>query len=87
MGYLAGDAANSSPKNGLFKGNYFTLAQLLFRPIKNLDLGLIYSHSYFAGGSDSGVNTTFSLGSLVARRPFGTVSTSTDAIQLGQVSA
>lgn len=83
LGYLAGDAANPSDKNGLFKGNYFALAQLLFRPVKSLDLGLIYSHSYFAGGSDSGVNTTFSTGSLVSRRPFGNVSTSTDSIQLG----
>ncbi len=83
LGYLAGDSFNPSSKNGFFNGNYSALTQLLFRPIKNLDLGLVYSHSYFAGGSNTGVNTTFSTGSLVSRRPFGNVSTSTDSVQLG----
>jgi hypothetical protein len=83
LGYLAGDAANPANKNGLFNGNYAALAQVLFKPTKNLDLGLVYSHAYFPGGGTTGVNTTFSTGSLAARRPFGNVSTSTDSIQLG----
>ncbi|MFB2834877.1 iron uptake porin [Floridanema evergladense] len=83
LGYLAGDAANPTDKNGLFNGYYSALAQLLIRPVKTLELGLIYSHSYFPGGGNTGVNTTFSTGSLLARRPFGNVSTTTDSVQFG----
>jgi len=83
LGYLASDAGNPVPKNGLFNGNYSALVQLLFRPVKTLELGVIYSHSYFAGGGTTGVNTTYSTGSLFASRPFGNVSTTTDSVQLG----
>lgn len=83
LGYLAGDAANPTDENGLGNGNYSTLAQLLIRPVKTLELGLVYSHSYFPGRGNTGVNTTFNTGSLLARRPFGNVSTATDSVQLG----
>jgi hypothetical protein len=83
LGYLAESANLPTNKNGLFDGNHSALAQVLFSPAKNMDIGLIYAHSYYAGGSNNGVNLTQSTGSLVARRPFGNVSTSQDAFQLG----
>jgi hypothetical protein len=61
LGYLggnrtsAGNPGNSSlifglgnNGNGLFGGTYGAIAQLTFRPLKNLDLGLTYVRSYFA---------------------------------------
>jgi Carbohydrate-selective porin, OprB family/S-layer homology domain len=79
LAYLAGDAEDSTDKNGLFNGSYGALAQVIFQPIKNLDIGLTYVHSYYAGGGNSGVNVTGSTGSAIARRPFGNVSTSADS--------
>ena len=46
LGYLASDAANPGEDTGLFKGPYGALAQLTFKPIDKLTLGLTYIHSY-----------------------------------------
>lgn len=77
--YMVRDPEDPSGENGLFNGNYGALAQLVFEPIKNLNLGLTYVHSYNAGDSNSGVNLTGSTGSTNAVRPFGNVSTSADS--------
>ncbi|KYC38286.1 hypothetical protein WA1_38810 [Scytonema hofmannii PCC 7110] len=82
LAYLASDAKDSADKNGLFNGNYGALAQFSFKPIKNLDIGLTYVHSYYAGGGNSGVNLTGNTGSANARRPFGNVATSADSFGL-----
>ncbi|KAF3888004.1 MULTISPECIES: iron uptake porin [Nostocales] len=82
LAYLASDARDSTDKNGLFNGNYGALAQFSFKPIKNLDMGLTYVHSYYAGGGNSGVNLTGNTGSANARRPFGNVATSADSFGL-----
>lgn len=82
LAYMVRDPEDPADKNGLFDGNYGALAQLIFEPIKNLDIGLTYVHSYNAGGSNSGVNLTGSTGSANAIRPFGNVATSADSFGL-----
>jgi hypothetical protein len=79
---MASNAEDATNKNGLFDGNYGAFAQLIFVPIKNLDIGLTYVHSYYAGGGNSGVNLTGSTGSNNARRPFNNVATSADSFGL-----
>lgn len=80
--YMVRDPEDSSGENGLFNGNYGAVAQFIFEPINNLNLGLTYVRSYNAGGSNSGVNLTGSTGSTNAVRPFGNVSTSADSFGL-----
>ncbi len=46
LAYLASDAANPGEDTGLFNGPYGALAQLTFKPIDKLTLGLTYIHSY-----------------------------------------
>jgi hypothetical protein len=46
LGYLAGDAATPDEGSGLFDGTYGALAQITFKPINQLTLGLTYIHSY-----------------------------------------
>ena len=82
LAYMVRDPEDPSGENGLFNGNYGALAQFIFEPIKNLNLGLTYVHSYNAGGSNSGVNLTGSTGSANAIRPFGNVATSTNSFGL-----
>ncbi len=80
--YMTNDAALPTDKNGLFNGNYAALGNVTFQPSERFGLSLTYLHSYYAGGGESGVNLTGSTGSLTARRPFGNVSTATDAFGL-----
>ncbi len=82
LAYMVTDAEDPADKNGLFNGNYGTLAQLIVEPIKNLDIGLTYVHSYYAGDGNSGVNLTGSTGSANAKRPFGNDATSADSFGL-----
>lgn len=82
VAYMTSDAALASEKNGLFNGNYAALGNITFQPSESLGIGFTYLHSYYAGGGESGVNVTGSTGSLNARRPFGNVSTVTDAFGL-----
>ena len=78
-GYYAGGAGlvggnpvsfpnDPSQKNGLFNGGFAALAQLIFRPTTNWDLGFTYVRSYFPEGV---VNLSRSTGSDLSRRPFG----------------
>jgi Carbohydrate-selective porin, OprB family/S-layer homology domain len=54
LGYLAGNAANSTRGNGLFNGSYGALAQLTFKPTSSMALGLTYVNSYnFVTGTGS----------------------------------
>jgi Carbohydrate-selective porin, OprB family/S-layer homology domain len=80
--YITNDAALPTDKNGLFNGNYAALGNVTFQPSERFGIALTYLHSYYAGGGESGVNLTGSTGSLTARRPFGNVSTATDAFGL-----
>jgi hypothetical protein len=48
LGYLAGDAATPDEGSGLFDGAYGAIAQVTFKPINQLTLGLTYIHSYNA---------------------------------------
>jgi Carbohydrate-selective porin, OprB family/S-layer homology domain len=80
--YMTNDAALPTDKNGLFDGNYAALGNVTFQPSQSFGIGLTYVHSYYAGGSESGVDLTGNTGSLIARRPFGNVSTATDAFGL-----
>jgi hypothetical protein len=61
-GYLAGAASN--PANGLFNGNYSTLAQVTWTPVQQFSLALTYNHGYFPTGTFGfGDNSsTFGLG-------------------------
>ncbi len=82
LAYMVRDPEDPNGENGLFNGNYGAVAQFIFEPIKDLNLGLTYVHSYNAGGSNSGINLTGSTGSTNAIRPFGNVSTSADSLGL-----
>jgi hypothetical protein len=68
LGYLADNAARPDEKFGLFDGSNAALAQVAFRPVDALSLGLTYVRSY---DPSSRVDVTSSTGSGLARRPFG----------------
>ncbi|WP_026732200.1 iron uptake porin [Fischerella sp. PCC 9605] len=82
LAYMTNDASVPTEKNGLFNGNYAALGNLTFQPVDNLGIALTYLHSYYAGGGESGVNLTGSTGSIIARRPFGNVSTTANSFGL-----
>jgi hypothetical protein len=54
-GYLASDANESTPSNGLFNGPYSALGQITIAPRENLSLAATYVHSY--NQSDTGTGT------------------------------
>ncbi len=64
VGYLAGNANNASPRNGLFNGGYNAISQLNIHPSNNLHLALTYSHAY-------GLSPAGGTGSTFANNPFG----------------
>lgn len=68
-GYIA-DTQSNDPgvENGLFNGAYSAIGQIVFKPTRNIDIGLSYVRSYYPGGE---VNVVGSTGSEFARRPFG----------------
>ncbi|RAM51944.1 MAG: hypothetical protein C6Y22_09040 [Hapalosiphonaceae cyanobacterium JJU2] len=82
LAYMTNDASVPTEKNGLFNGNYSALGHLTFQPVDNFGIALTYVYSYYAGGGESGVNLTGSTGSLIARRPFGNVSTTANSFGL-----
>ena len=59
--YGVPQAANSSPKNGLFNGTFAATGQISLKPTKTLDVALTYVHAYL---SDGNLNT--STGSFLA---------------------
>ncbi len=68
-GYIADTQSNDPGReNGLFDGAYSAIGQLVFKPSRNIDIGLSYVRSYYPGGE---VNIAGSTGSDFARRPFG----------------
>ncbi|MBW4519476.1 MAG: iron uptake porin [Scytolyngbya sp. HA4215-MV1] len=80
LGYLADEPADPSSDRGLLNGSFAALAQVAFRPSKNLDLGFTYARSYDRGGN---VDVTSATGSGFSRRPFGAnVATSGDNFSL-----
>lgn len=48
-GYLARGGNNPEQGAGLFNGNYSAMAQLVFRPLDRLNVGLTYLHGYDVG--------------------------------------
>jgi hypothetical protein len=65
-------AANPNANNGLFSGSNALISQLRFQASPNIDLGLIYAHSYHTGGAGvvGGTGTAF------ANNPFSGTPTS-----------
>jgi Carbohydrate-selective porin, OprB family/S-layer homology domain len=45
-GYLAGNGSNPVVKSGLFNGRYSALGQIVFKPSKQLKVGLTYANNY-----------------------------------------
>ncbi|WP_448570688.1 iron uptake porin [Trichothermofontia sp.] len=70
--YLTDEAGSPEDKKGLFNGNYYAGAQIVFGLGDSVDVGLTYANSY-APGSD--VSLTNNTGSLYGNRPFGDVAT------------
>jgi hypothetical protein len=46
LGYLARNAGSPTRRNGLFDGAYGALAQVVFKPVTGLQLGLTYVNAY-----------------------------------------
>jgi len=84
-GYIA-DTGSNNPgfRNGLFEGSFSALGQVVFSPSKTLKLAVGYVRSYYPGASPGAigddVNITGTTGSLLARRPFGNVATTSDTL-------
>ena len=68
LAYIADDANDPNNARGLFNGSNAALAQIAFKPFKDLDLGLTYVRSYDRGGN---VGLTSGTGGLRANAPFG----------------
>ncbi len=76
LAYLADDANDPNNARGLFNGSNAALAQLAFKPFKDLEVGFTYVRSYDRGGN---VGITSGTGGLRANAPFGAgVATSSD---------
>jgi hypothetical protein len=76
-GYLADEPADPTTSRGIFNGSNGTLAQITFKPTKDLGVGLTYVRGYDRGGATattSNVSLTGATGSALANRPFGFVS-------------
>ena len=89
-GYLAKNANNPIDGNGLFNGGNAILAQLEYKPSKNLGLGFTYVRGYdrnsttVPAGSPPGTlptdrpSVSGGTGSTRANRPFGDLATTSD---------
>jgi Carbohydrate-selective porin, OprB family/S-layer homology domain len=77
-GYIA-DTASSNPAagSGLFNGSNKVMAQVVLKPINQLQLGVSYGRSYQGAGE---VGLTASTGSAFANRPFGNIATTSDEV-------
>jgi Carbohydrate-selective porin, OprB family/S-layer homology domain len=71
-------AAFAGDNNGLFGGDYSAIAQITFKPSKNLGLGLTYVRSY-----QNSVSTQLGGGSGTVRANFPFLSTPTSANSVG----
>ncbi|WP_168130378.1 iron uptake porin [Synechococcus sp. PCC 7502] len=54
LGYFASNPSNPSQSNGLFGGKYQALGQLVFKPTRDLTLGLTYSNAFSPSGNSFG---------------------------------
>ncbi len=72
LGYFAGSGEDPSTGNGIFNGDYTAIGQLNFEPTENLDFGLAFGYSH----AQNSVNLSGTVGSPLAKRPFGRVPTS-----------
>jgi hypothetical protein len=89
VGYLAPtiSAATSSGFNnnlagegaGLFGGDYAAIAQLTYKPIKNLGFGLAYTRSYRAFNA-AGIKFGGGAGTTLASNPFGFEATTSNSV-------
>lgn len=79
VSYRAGSGSSPTEKAGLFDGSYGALAQLTLEPSQNFGVGLTYVNYYAPGNV---VNTTGSIGSSFATRPFDQVATLANAYGL-----
>ncbi|MCX5982094.1 MAG: iron uptake porin [Nostocales cyanobacterium LacPavin_0920_SED1_MAG_38_18] len=69
LGYLAANANDPSPSNGLFDGNYAALGQLNFNVGNRVALAATYVHGYQKAGTtlfDSGIGTGALVGTAQA---------------------
>jgi len=73
--YVVPNASDPSNGNGAFNGSNTALAQLSFKPTKQIGLGLVYSRVYQSGAD---VNLTGSIGSSLASDPFNGAATSSN---------
>ncbi|MEL7035697.1 MAG: iron uptake porin, partial [Cyanobacteria bacterium J06592_8] len=51
VGYLSASAGDASQGNGLFNGDYATLAQITVTPRENIQFALTYNHAYSTPGN------------------------------------
>jgi hypothetical protein len=58
LGYLAGEANDPAPGQGLLDGPYSALAQLVFKPSDRFQIGLTYINSYNADDTGTGSGRT-----------------------------
>ncbi len=78
-GFLARNAEDPSPQNGLFDGSNAALAQIAFTPTKALQIGATYVRSYNRGLPGNNNPLSGGTGSAFANAPFtGAVATSAD---------
>ncbi|MEB3294119.1 MAG: iron uptake porin [Synechococcales bacterium] len=76
VGFLADEANDPSASRGLFSGSSGALAQLTFKPSKDLGVSFAYVRGYDRAGN---VSVTGATGSARANRPFGNgVATTSD---------
>lgn len=73
LGYLAGAASDSTAGNGLFNGSSGTIAQLVFKPSEQFNLGLTYINAYntFTGTGSLNSNLFAILGSPTVTNSYG----------------
>jgi hypothetical protein len=83
LSYRARNATTQTPGSGLFNGNYGALAQLTFKPLQNLDLGIQYANAYYPAG---GANIAGGTGSTFAQTPFA-ANTATQTNTYGAVTS
>jgi hypothetical protein len=76
-GFTADNASVTTPGNGVFSGSSAALAQLNFKPSKELALALTYVRGYDKGTAGP-VLVTGATGSVFANQPFGAVTTSSN---------
>jgi Carbohydrate-selective porin, OprB family/S-layer homology domain len=76
-GYLADNAANPSPENGLTNGSFAALGQINFKPTKDLGVAFTYIRGYDRGAGNA-ISVTGATGSALANQPFGGIATSSD---------